>query len=419
MIAQLAWLAFWGLAPGICLASWESHPEFQSLDETEQEELEGPDRLTDEYAGDILSYSRPARWEYDWLTQPTALDAVVGSTGAKQFYVDQRLKARKRLSEGFEFRFTQFQESDRERDSRHEILEGVFRPFEKAGFSLYGEVDHHKRSNDLGVSVLFFPSSHHEIRAFNTWVDLVRARRSDRNETYAPGREPRARGLVGRWWASPESGRSDFLEYAFRFETDTDWIRTSEGFRSRHRKKFASLFGNREWGPDSSSSLRLQYDVKNEERSRLTPASVAQESALRTERLLALGRTLLKGTWLRPVTLGVEYDFRAWEVDGEKVRMWNWIPHMLLSLPGYRADGRDDSWILGWIMNCAWARGPRRLRDPDSRDFSLQQKLNVSYEWHFAGRGRLSLMLTGDVDAIFSGRSRIWDGGQGALQLLF
>jgi hypothetical protein len=146
------------IAGGLALLCWpagalafESTPEFQSLTEEEASAFEGPERLGSEYTSDVHSYSKPLGWEYAWLTSDIVFDGAVGSTSAVHFMLDARLKARAVIvPERLEFRFTWFDESHREREARHAVLEivGWLHPW--VGLSVYGEPSLYKRKADLG-----------------------------------------------------------------------------------------------------------------------------------------------------------------------------------------------------------------------------------------------------------------------------
>jgi hypothetical protein len=178
--------------------AWESLPEFQSLTEAEQEKFESPLDLETEYFSDVLAYQKPMSWEYLWLTHEQALDISVGSVSAQEFMMDNRLKIQPWLLDELQFRFTHFEERSLERDSVHNMMELIYWPqwwpgwvFKKMGIAFYGEPSLNKRENDTGVALFFKPHDRHEIRIFETYVDVTRLKRNNRSDTFAEPNIPR------------------------------------------------------------------------------------------------------------------------------------------------------------------------------------------------------------------------------------
>lgn len=405
-------------------ASWEWAPEFQSINEIEPRDFEGPSRFASEYSSDLLSYLKPAEWEYEWLESRNAFDLSVGSLSASEFQLSNRLKLNAQLSDSFEFRFLYTEERDRERDSTHHILEVVYKPLEKLQLSFYGEPSLNKREDDTGIAALYVPSTRHAIRVFQTWVDVNRVTRNNLNDNFIEPFLPRARGLVGRLWSDPATGRREFVEYALRYEPETRWTFPDERFDYRYWKAFGSLWLFRELIPGSegvSGEARVQFDRKFEEKTAIDPSSPpAQSGTWKNDRLLTHFRASFRGLgpngrWT--VSPGLEFSNRAWLTDQGDVIYRDILPSAALRLPGFGSGPREGWWNITYMITWHRAFGPIGLRDPQDADKRLEQRINFAYEWSFAEQGSLLLMATGDIDKFFTAGS--WDGGAGLLRLRF
>jgi len=390
--------------------AWEWNPEFQSLTETEQFAVEGPNRFASEYAADILSYLKPTEWEYEWLTHPQVMDLSLGSLSATHFMIDNRVKIQTRLAEHFEFRFLQTSEQNRERDSVHTILETIYFPNEKLGLSFYGEPTLYKRDTDTGLALILKPQPRHEIRLFNTFVDIARLKRSDTPDNFIEPFLPYSRGLVGRLWSEPGAGPGSFLEYALRYETHTRWYFPNPGYEYVYWKAFGSIFGSKTMPNGDSLNLRIQLDRKYEVR----------QQSWRTDRLLTLGQGVFRncGPWKSwDFTAGLSITLRKWQIDAQEVQYRDYSPQLLWSFPGFGKGEKRDRWTVGYLTT--WHRdfGPVELRDPHDADGRWENRLNLSYEFNFGPNAKLSLLISGDLDQAFTDKS--WDGGAGRFRMSF
>ncbi|OFZ19302.1 MAG: hypothetical protein A2X94_04005 [Bdellovibrionales bacterium GWB1_55_8] len=403
--------------------AYEWLPEFGSLTEAEQSEFEGPGRFSSEYPADILSYLKPADWEYLWLLHPRALDLVIGSTGSAHFQIDQRVKIHAPLTDHLDFRFTYFESSDREKISEHTILELVFWPWKRFGISFYGEPEHFKRGNDTGIALLLRPSELHEIRLFNTFIDVTRLKRSDTPDNFVDPYLPYARGMVGRLWSDAGEGKTEFFEYAFRYETKTRWNFPLDFYDYEYWKWFGSLFGQKSVAKAVDMNFRLQMDRKFESREPYSEESDQLFASWRTDRIKALVRAEFRefgpeGRW--QFTPGLEFSKRVWTMESGEVQYRDLIPHMTLRLPGFGAGDREDFWDVGFVAN--WHRvfraGAMPGEDSSSdSDGLVEMKLNLSYGFNFGSSSKLILIATGDLNKFFTRRS--WDGGSAQFQLFF
>lgn len=410
-----------------CAPCWEWTPEFQSLTETEQSEFEGPWRFNSEYASDVLSYRKPADWEYLWLSQDKGLDMTIGSVSSSHFLIDNRLKIHTFLNEYLQFRFTHTDERNRERESTHSVIELVFWPIEKIGLSIYGEPSLYKRDNDTGLAFLWRPEKNFELRFFNTFVDVTRLKRNDRNDNFIEPYLPYSRGVVGRFWEQAEESskehpflNGEFFEFAMRFDTQTRWSFPDQHYQYEYWKALGSFFGSKKITQSLSVNLRLQWDRKFESKLDAGGPSLVGTSNIRTDRFFIVARTEVSNLGPKQnlkLTPGFEIANRSWDTPLGTVIYRDLLPHVLFEFPAFGSEKSQDHVRLGYVVTWHRAFGPISLRDPQDADKRLEQKLDISYEFNFGQKAKLALMATGDIDQFFSRKS--WDGGSGQFQLFF
>lgn len=399
----------------------EWQPEYQSLTEEEQSDFDSPARLGREYQSDILTYTKPDSWEYEWLSRDRAIDASVGSVSAAHFIIDNRLKIRGWLTNSLELRYTYVDERSRERETLHHILELDVWPWKNLGLALYGEPGLFKREDDTGIALLWKPSERHEVRLFNTFVDVTRMKRNDLPDKFVEPDLPYARGLVGRL-REPGEGedRWRFFEYALRYETKTRWIFPTEAYEYQYWKAFASLYGSLPVAPLWRVTGRAQYDRKFEHRFPTSGASLIARETWLTDRFTLLGRAGRSGlgpsaSW--EAQAGVEYAYRRWLTDGAEVIYRDVIPHGNVRFPAFGEGETRDVLEVGYDFTWHRVSGPVALLDPHDLDGVVEHRLNLTYEFSFKDRAKIRLIITGDLDQFLE--RGMWEGGNGQFSYYF
>lgn len=384
----------------------EDLPEFESVTEEEVRQFEGPDQIGSEYQSDVLSYMKPELWQYEWISQPRLLDLSVGSLSATQFLMDTRIKIHAPLSENLEFRFTGFDDRDFEKQSKQQIFEfiGWAQPWQgfRLGLSLYGNPDFSKRKNDTGIALLLQPSTRHEIRIFNTFVDVTRLKRSDAPDTFIEPDLPYARGIVGRIWSSREARKNEFFQYALRFETRTRWFFPVEQYVHSYQKTFGSIFLSQLLTPSLRLNLRSQFDHKRESRT--------TSEDWTTRRWISHARFQISGLGPRSdweLTAGVMAALRWWKRNSGTSSSKDFLPVVSLSLPGFSSAHRQDRWSFGVIET---------LRNSTEGDAD-ESRFSLGYDFQFGESSTLRLQANGDLDEY--GTPRAWEGGNAQLILHF
>ncbi len=420
-LAQMALLVLgWNAVMNVAFA-WENLPEFQSLSEVEAGGFEGPGMLNSEYFSDLQAYGVTPDWESRWLAHTKALQIDFGSLNTTRFAIDNRLKIHQPILERFEVRFTYFEELDLERQSNHYVLELVFNPWKFLGLVFYGEPSFRKPNDDTGVAILLRPSEQHEIRFFNTFVDVTRLKYPDTPDTFLEPDVPASRGVVGRMWSNPPSSgrRGDFVEYALRYEVPTRWQFFGQNYIYSYWKGFASFYASQQMSSDSSAAFRFEFDRKHETREAIAPTTAVIGDWF-TNRVTVLAESTFysKGPnhdW--EITPGLQLASRQWISNQGNGSYRDLLPYLRFKIPAWGPPSAKDAWVLGYSL--AWHRelGSPQIGIRPEKDGSVEQRLNVSYEFSFGDRGKLVLFASADLDQFGTGGS--WGGGCGQLELFF
>ncbi len=401
--------------------AWENLPEFGSLSEEEQQGFEGPGELHSEYFSDALTYGKSPDWEYRWLKSPRALDISFGSLSTRRFLMDHRVKIQVPLSELLEFRYNFFNEAHFERRESHHIFELAFWPFQKLGFSLYGEPSFRKPKDDTGLALMLRPTSRHEIRFFNTFVDVTRLKYPDTPDRFRESDLPYARGVVGRIWTPPRyhPELGDFFEYAFRYETPTRWDFPEDGYVYSYWRGLASLYGRKQFSDRFSSAVRFQFDRKREERLP-TGAEGGAHQEWYTSRLNLQGQGTFyalgpSGNW--EGTTGLALMLRTWDTEQGQASYRDLLPFVELKIPAWGTGERRGHWLLGYTLSWHRELGSTGIGIDSEDDGLIEQRLNLSYEFSFGPQGKLIILASADLDDF--GTRKTWGGGSGKFQLSF
>ena len=411
------------LAPG-CLLAFESMPEFQSLTEADFPLFEGPNRLTPEYQSDILSYLKPDSYEYEWLTHRLAVDGTAGSTGAKHFMIDHRAKIRADFTQDLEFRFTYTDEGNQEREGTHHIFELIGWPTSFLGLSVYGEATLYKREDDTGLAIIARPQANHEIRVFNTFVDVARLKRNDRPDTFDSNHLPYARGLVGRWWRPPSTdselpGRRDFLEYSFRYEPKAIWVFPVEKLDYTYWKIFASLWARRQMSEHWSLGIRAQWDRKFEGKIPRPGGTIAAEGWT-TDRTFVRTEAVVRDPldFASELESGILFAKRNWKTGDGHAQYLDWLPYATLMIPMFQRGQDHDRLGVGYDLT--WHRSEGAIAmfyGAEERQNTLQNRLNITYDFKFKKNLALRALISGDIDEL--GTRHSWEGGNVLLRANF
>lgn len=401
-------LAFTGAASfiAVCILSapaaraYESFPEFTTLSELEQAHLDRPSLLGPEYQSDMYAFARPYNWQYAWLSNKIVFDTTFGSISPVHFLMDTRAKIQAPLTSWLELRFLHFDERHHEREAKHTIFELIAWPWKSVGLGMYGEPSYNKRENDVGLAFFVKPSGTHEIKLFRTWVDIVRQRRSDRNDTFARDALPYATGIVGRWWSDDQE--KNFLEYAVRSESPSTWAFPDELYLYKFRREVASLSVNKKMSPSWRLNVKLQGDKKYEGRSRTSAASTATEEELTTRRILAtlqapLSLPFHEGWELIPT---FQIAHRHWQSPRDNLICRDYLFGLFAGVPG---------WFFDYSATWHVKTGGTLLAHPDEKPRETNHRVDVGYAFAFSPKAELRIRAGFDADSF--GTKSSWEAG--------
>lgn len=405
---------------GIEALGWESNPEYQTLTEVEPRSFEGPGDTGPEYQSDIVTYMKPSQWQGVWLSKDVAFDSAYGSTGGTYFFADHRAKIQKRLIDAVEVKFLYFDESHRERETVHFIVEVTTWFTKFLGFSVYGEPTKYKRNDDLGLALTYRPEERKEVRAFFTAADFIRSTRNDLDDRFVEPNVPYSLGFVGRMW-DPAQGQHtpEFWEIAFRRETPALWNFPTAQYLYNYHKTFASVHGAWNWDEWVQLSVRAQWDKKYEGRS---PYGSSTETTQdwKTERAQIQVRAFWPSFLGGPTELlgGLGYSFRGWSTN-EGNTYWNdLIPHLMWNVPTF---GNEDFrfWVnAGYDVTIFSGRSDGGLWGLTSAgDTQGHHRFNFGFHLRFKKDNEIRLLGSFDLDDLGRVGKMTWEGG--AMQMRF
>lgn len=378
----------------------EYFPEFTTLSELEQAHFDRPTLLGPEYQSDIYAFAKPSDWQHTWLANKIAFDTTFGSISPVHFLMDTRAKIHAPLTNGLEFRLLHFDDRQHDREAKHTIFELVAWPWQRIGFGAYGEPSYTKRENDVGLAFFAKPGETHEIKAFHTWIDIVRQRRNDRTDTFDREALPSAWGLVGRWWS--ENADKNFLEYAIRREPRSRWTFPDEQYSYSFWRDLALVSLSRLMSPTWRLNVKLQADKKLEARSRTSLASTANEDSFVTTRYLATVQAPIYGLFANgwELTPTLQYANRQWSTSRDNLLYHDYLFGLLVGLP---------RWFFDYSVTLHKKSGGTLIAHPDEKASSVNQRLDIGYAFVFHPKAELRIRAGFDVDSF--GTQSTWEAG--------
>lgn len=401
----LFFVFFFSSIPAV--ASFETYPEFYSLQESELEEgFEGPNTLGPEYASDILTYQRPVDWHLAARQEQIYIDSSWGSISPVHFQVQQQTKIWREIRDWFTFRFTYFADRDREIDQEHAIFETVFWPKKRWGVSLYGEPSLYKRQTDVGLALLHRMGKSFEARLFHTWVDLTRTKRNDRQDTYSDGRSPYAWGVVGRY-----SEKERNYELAYRRETPTQQIFLEENLVFDYQKDLLSFTLVHPFSKFYRFSQKFQADRKRE-----STVQGSDRKSWRTKRLQLWNELRMRVAWGN-FSPGGQFSYRSWNTNAGYVRYQDYSVFLRFSRPESVYSWARVIYEVSSEVSFHYEKGDLALRGGTNADNRMEYRFNFSPLIAFTPKAKLRLQFTFDLDAIAT--KELWEGGNAQLQFIF
>jgi hypothetical protein len=356
--------------------------------------INDPSKIDGEYYSDILAFRLTTDNQLNFSNSKNGYDISVGSISSKRFVIQQRLKLNQEISENFNLQLNYFEQGEFEIDRSH-LMAGLsydVNSFLKLGFnvSLFSE----KKENDFGVTALYRLNKKNSLKFFITFPDFAF---NDRNEgPELNTRQTKSFGVIGRYSSGSGSDVEYFLLNNSKLKrTLVDSNNTYEfsdkraGIKSRFKFYNYQLNLNLE-GFEGAEGLYAA----------LEPEEIWQRRGVR----------ILIQTQFAKWTFGIEKNWRAWELNSEKVLHQNLMPHAWYRI----ATGTFFEYIdLGLETSIHNGSGPTSLRNELDKDNDLNSRFNTRLGFRFSETAFLNLLLSYDLD------DASWEGGGGQFQALF
>ncbi|MEK7358341.1 MAG: hypothetical protein AAB250_17985 [Bdellovibrionota bacterium] len=357
-------------------------PEFQGLSESELARMERPADLDAEYQSVIDSYLPRFDWEKKWSRTPRVFETTVGSITNQHFLVYSRAKIQVELEETLHFRFTYFEQRDREIDQTRHFVELIKRVSPWLAISGYGEPSHYKRSNDIGVALIVSPNEHWENRVYYTQHDFTRSAHNDLADRFI-GDDPMSIG-----WTSVFDDRTTFSRVGFRHDRPVAWNLPQEGRLFRYEKTLMFTDFSVALDEKRDIGLRIQFDSTFKGQNPVGVSTQVLESWKR-DRLLS---RLFYSIGADDDELKLEYSIgsasRGWTNEtGRHVMHQNVLPAVSARFGSYRADIEVTDFKKF---------GDDSLTAIDQKRETVQGRSQLAYEFSF--KNGADLLIAGNFD---------------------
>lgn len=368
----------------------------------EMDALDTEPLFDSEYFLDLLSFREPLDWRWAWQAAPLGYRVNGASLDRTDLYLEQELKAGKRLNDWLSFSYLLDQRGDKDLNRLNQWLSFDFGPWRGFSAGLFGEPSFDKQDADLSFRAA------QTVGAFNaaaavTFIDFPFNERNKGGETYA--RKPvKYKWVLG--WAGEASRVVSWLNLELPLVRETPSSNRVYGYR----RTTAGLSWDR---PAAEGALGWRaaytYEFKKEE-DRFQPATA---SNLAVHRKVNVFEGAAAGDW-------TEKD--RWEA-GALFMHRGGLTHTFQ--PGL-ADARHKRWELQPYSRWRRTVKPWAVREvavflsggedyrifpgvgPDKRDTVAEAKLGFGYDIIPSKDGRIGFYGTFDLDD--AGR-HIWDGG--------
>lgn len=419
---------------GVAEAAYlDPYPEYESMSESEPGSLDSAKKVDSEYQSDALTYA-PSTWSDSfWLAREQAFELSNGSLSSHHFFDYHRLKLRKRILSGVDFKFVYLRQRDFEIDRVNAILELEARIAPRFFLALYGEPAFFKRQDDVGVAAIYRPRAGCEARAFYTWVDVTRRQLNDRVDNFIEGEEPASYGAVVRCLSAEgkqalgTGGRVDFRELllaerwqlALRREPGVRWRFPNPGEDWRFERGLAQFEAISRLTDDAAFFVRAQWDQKWEAREALPGSTGVVNESLDKRRL----QTLVGANWapqnaLWAYQLGFAWVDRRWDgASNGMVFHRNWVPHAWVFIPTVQRPWGSDRTDIGYESTFFRGEGDSSSRAEGAYNWAVEHRLNLRYEWALEEGAALSLLASFDLDKIHTGGR--FEGGNAQFRISF
>ena len=384
--------------------SFEGHLNYSFFDESQIESLDGPGFIDSEYSSDLIAYLPFMQSEYRFLSSQKALNINVGSISSQEFFKEQALKLKAKMSSNFNFAYYDFSYQDFEDQKSNSIIEFQYKP-NNLGLSLFGDTKYHKEENDFGISIDWQKTKSHSIKLFHHWPDFDRNTRNRETDLFL--RRPMAYGFSGAWFGN----NKDFVHYEFKRDEKSIWAFPDESRQYTHSRSALSVKGQKNT-TDKEVSYRLYLDKKDKSDSLVGTSK--RSRVLSLLRFKFLEKSILNYT----PQLGLAYQSREWKINGSPIQVKDIQPHIIFWGQKKAHEQNYYWWNMGYEANFHSSKGQAALMAASElKSWAVEHKANIWWNYDFFNKGLLSFVFTFDLDEF--GSEGTWEGGAGQVSVAF
>ncbi|OFZ18532.1 MAG: hypothetical protein A2Z20_08675 [Bdellovibrionales bacterium RBG_16_40_8] len=376
------------------------HPEFTSLNEQEAKSFDDPSLVDGEYESDFLTYAPSLSQVSLYYSSPRAFIGSVGSLGAKQFFINEAFHAKFSLYTQVDFSITHFHKADFEDEFSGTILEFIFWDVNhKNAFSVFGEPEFQKRSDDLGISYIRQIDLQKYLSVYIFYPEMSR---NDRNiDTDRFRKRPVTLGTLFR----EVDNIKKFREISLRYEEPTEW-EFSDIKRLYKYDRLQFILTSRSAVESGYRNLQFEFERKHEKEEPTAPASTIIDTALMRERYRA--------QWsreLQKIEAGLMWSKHIWRRNDESQSLESWQPFFWTNIIvrdkniyrfGYSFVSVDHDGKISTVKKVA---------------SKVDHRFNLAWQYVPSVSTVLEVLLTFDGDRL--ARSDFWEGGNVKLSSTF
>ncbi|MBI4349513.1 MAG: hypothetical protein HY553_21945 [Elusimicrobia bacterium] len=383
---------------------------------SEMDVIEAEPLFDSEYFVDLLAFSPPLEWEWDWdaalSTRPTAAYRINGaSLDCCSLLLEQEASLRRRVADWLDFRYDLRQRGDKDLDDFHQWLAFEAGPWAGLSFGAFGEPTFAKQDADIGGLIRWRPVDVLMVYGSRNAVDWNFNSRGFGNESYQAKPTTYEAGIEA--WTPVGLLRPRVEVDAPLRRADPTVARVYHYRRTSAQLRWDLPAGERRRG----FSLRYRYELK-QEGARFDPAaagsSLAHARVAHDVRLAGLVPAGSRGS----LEAGAEGLWRAAHsatpgAAEPTARFWRWEVHPYAR---YRLKTSEK---LVWEAATFLSYGELRRTygsAPSLYANPVEAKLGLGVDFLYSANGRVGLNTNFDLD---DATRHAWDGGNVRAQLFF
>lgn len=362
-----------------------------------------------EYFLDLLGFSYPLDWEWDWQASSSGYRINGASLDKTDLLLDQQAVLSKRLLDKLSFRYDLEHHGDKDLVSLHQWLCFEAGPWAGFSFGLFGEPQFEKEDADIGLLVRWSPRAGAFLYSSINAVDFSFNQRNRTTQSYE--RRP---FTLEQGFALPLSGGR--LHGALENDTPLTRDVPDQNRVFGYRRTRAVLRFDRPLAGDALGvAAEYAYEFKRKSDSFAPDANARTESVLRRVHQATLAGQLLAGpdrfeAGGRFLRRSIEDDWASAPAFSRREVRWEAQPY-----------ARWRRTVAPWALTelAAFLSSGERRQDTlsyENHETLVRAKLGAGVDFLFGRSGRIGLYSNLDLrDA----DRHLWDGGNVRAMFLF